>query len=129
MRPFGSSLALGSVGTQKLSEFAREQFHFRPGIGFDTKLSHPDPVPHHILGLTPPYHDIVCFGPRPRPHGFWTTHPGIALDAISLNFGVPTEPELSELPKGLVLGRDRNIYIRLRGSTPLGDVGCYNPPP
>ncbi|RXH99554.1 hypothetical protein DVH24_021356 [Malus domestica] len=26
-RPFGSSLALGSIGTPKLSEFAREQFH------------------------------------------------------------------------------------------------------
>ncbi|CAN6707170.1 unnamed protein product [Malus baccata var. baccata] len=32
------------------------------------------------------------------------------------------------LPKGLVLGKDGNIHIRLRGSTPLGDVGCYNPP-
>ena len=31
--------------------------------------------------------------------------------------------EPSELPKGLVLGRDRNIHIRLTGSTPLGDVG------
>ncbi|CAN6680172.1 unnamed protein product [Malus baccata var. baccata] len=29
------------------------------------------------------------------------------------------------LPKGLVLGRDGNIHIRLTGSTPLGDVGCY----
>ncbi|KAM1620696.1 hypothetical protein FF1_019291 [Malus domestica] len=32
------------------------------------------------------------------------------------------EPEVSELPKGLVLGRDENIHLRLRGSTPLGDV-------
>ncbi|RXI02493.1 hypothetical protein DVH24_002571 [Malus domestica] len=47
----------------------------------------------------------------------------------SLNFGVLMEPETSELPKGLVLGRDENIYIKLTGSTPLGDVGCYNPPP
>ncbi|RXH89079.1 hypothetical protein DVH24_006057 [Malus domestica] len=49
--------------------------------------------------------------------------------ANSLNFGVPMEPEASELPKGLVLGKDGNIHIRLTGSTPLGDVGCYNPPP
>ncbi|RXH84961.1 hypothetical protein DVH24_041729 [Malus domestica] len=32
--------------------------------------------------------------------------------ANSLNFGVPMEPEASELPKGLVLDRDGNIYIR-----------------
>ncbi|RXI06451.1 hypothetical protein DVH24_018493 [Malus domestica] len=45
--------------------------------------------------------------------------------ANSLNFGVLMEPEASELPKGLVLGRDENIHLRI---TPLGDVGCYNPP-
>ena len=39
------------------------------------------------------------------------------------------ESEVSELLKGLVLGRDGNIHIRLIGSTPLGDVGSYNPPP
>ena len=39
------------------------------------------------------------------------------------------EPEASELPKGLSLGRDENIHIRLTGSTPLGHVGSYNPPP
>ncbi|KAM2988363.1 hypothetical protein FF2_002458 [Malus domestica] len=44
--------------------------------------------------------------------------------ANSLNFGVSMEPETSELTKGLVLGRDGNIHIRLTGSTPLGDVGC-----
>ena len=33
--------------------------------------------------------------------------------------------EASELPKGLVLGRDENIHIRLTGSTPLNDVGSY----
>ncbi|CAN6552269.1 unnamed protein product [Malus baccata var. baccata] len=48
--------------------------------------------------------------------------------ANSLNFEVPMEPEANELPKGLVLGKDGNIYIRLTGSTPLGDIGCYNPP-
>ena len=47
---------------------------------------------------------------------------GIALALFSLNFGVPMEPEASELPKGLMLGRDGNIHIRI---TPLGDVGCY----
>ena len=49
--------------------------------------------------------------------------------ANSLNFEVPMESEASELPKGLVLGRDGNIHIRLTGSTPLGNVGSYNPPP
>ena len=68
----------------------------------------------------------------PFPHGFvfgnsratsqWVTHHGIALAPFSLNFGVPMEPEASELPKRLMLGRDGNIHIRL---TPLGDVGCY----
>ena len=57
-------------------------------------------------------------------HPFWE-----CSDPFSLNFGVPTEPETSELPKGLVLGRDENIYIRLTRSSPLGDVGSYNPPP
>ncbi|RXH97033.1 hypothetical protein DVH24_035701 [Malus domestica] len=32
------------------------------------------------------------------------------------------EPKASELPKGLVLGRDGNIHIRLIGSTPLGNI-------
>ena len=32
------------------------------------------------------------------------------------------EPEASELPKGLALGRDGNIHIRI---TPLGDVGSH----
>ena len=49
--------------------------------------------------------------------------------ANSFHFGVPMESEVSELPKGLVLGRDGNIHLRLTGSTPLGDVGSYNPPP
>ena len=35
------------------------------------------------------------------------------------------EPEANELPKGLVLGRDGNIHIRI---TPLDDVGSHNPP-
>ncbi|RXH90657.1 hypothetical protein DVH24_035421 [Malus domestica] len=84
-------------------------------------------------------HDIVHFGPRPRPHGFVSgnSHENFPVGHLSwdcsrtnsLNFGVPMEHEANELPKGLMLGRDGNIHIRLRGSTPLGDVGCYNPPP
>ncbi|KAM2685403.1 hypothetical protein EV1_046777 [Malus domestica] len=31
------------------------------------------------------------------------------------------EPKANELPKGLVLGKDENIHIRLRESTPLDD--------
>ena len=103
--------------------------HFLAGIGSDTKLSHPGPDP-------PPLHDIVHFGPRLRltvlflgTHtrtSQWVTHHGSALARYSLNFGVPTEPEANELPKGLTLGRDGNIHIRI---TPLGDVGSHNPPP
>ncbi|RXH82342.1 hypothetical protein DVH24_036683 [Malus domestica] len=73
-------------------------------------------------------HDIVCFGPRPRPHGFVSGNSDknfpvghLSWDcsrANSLNFGVPMKPETGELPKGLVLGRDENIHIRLIGSTP-----------
>ncbi|RXH74468.1 hypothetical protein DVH24_029189 [Malus domestica] len=55
----------------------------------------------------------------------WVTHHEIALASFLLNFGVPTEPEASELPKCLVLGRDENIHLRI---TPLGNVGCHNPP-
>ena len=47
----------------------------------------------------------------------WVTHHGIALARYSLNFGVSMNSEASELPKGLVLGRDGNVHIRLRGST------------
>ena len=35
------------------------------------------------------------------------------------------ESKASDLPKGLVLGRDENIHIRLTRSIPLGDVGSY----
>ncbi|RXH87477.1 hypothetical protein DVH24_034377 [Malus domestica] len=76
------------------------------------------------------FYDIIRFGLRPRPHGFVSrnSHENFSVDcsrANLLNFGVPMEPEASELPKGLVLGRDENIHIRLTGSTPLDDVGCY----
>ncbi|RXI09367.1 hypothetical protein DVH24_033984 [Malus domestica] len=72
----------------------------------------------------------------PFPHGFvfgnsrvtseWVTYPGSAMAYFSLNFGVPTKPEASELPKSLVLDRDGNIHLRI---TPPDDVECYNPPP
>ncbi|KAM1472316.1 hypothetical protein ACFXTO_043108 [Malus domestica] len=54
-------------------------------------------------------------------------HPSLDCSRANLlNFGLLMEPEASELLKGLVLGRDGNIHLRI---TPLGDVGCYNPPP
>ncbi|RXH86887.1 hypothetical protein DVH24_022160 [Malus domestica] len=81
-------------------------------------------------------HDIVRFEPRSRPHGFVygnshenfpVSHPSWECShANSLNFGVSMEPETSELPKGLVLGRDENIHIRLTRSSLLNDVRSYN---
>ncbi|RXH88235.1 hypothetical protein DVH24_042306, partial [Malus domestica] len=63
---------------------------------------------------------------RPRPHDFvfenlhekfLVGHPFWDCSrANSLNFGVPMEPETSELSKGLA--------YRIHS---LGDVGCYNP--
>ncbi|CAN6691947.1 unnamed protein product [Malus baccata var. baccata] len=59
----------------------------------------------------------------------WVTHHGVALARYSLNFRVPMNFEASELPKSLVLGRDGNMHIRLTGSSPLSNMGSYNPPP
>ncbi|RXH75814.1 hypothetical protein DVH24_039513 [Malus domestica] len=59
----------------------------------------------------------------------WVTHHGNALAPFSLNFGVPTEPEANEHPKGLVLYGGGHVHIRHRGSTPLDDVGSNNPLP
>ncbi|CAN6719438.1 unnamed protein product [Malus baccata var. baccata] len=76
---------------------------------------------HHstILSALGPDHALtVLFLGTPMKTSQWVTHHRIAL--------VRTP---SELPKSLALGRDETIHIRLRGSTPLGDVGCYNPPP
>ncbi|RXI06797.1 hypothetical protein DVH24_025933 [Malus domestica] len=76
---------------------------------------------HHrstILSALGPDHALTS-----RATSQWVTHPGSALAPFSLNFGVPTEPEASELPKGLVLGRDGNIHLRI---APLGNVGCYS---
>ncbi|RXH89181.1 hypothetical protein DVH24_031538, partial [Malus domestica] len=80
-----------------------------------------------------PIHDIVCFGPRPRPHNFVSVnsheqnfpvgHPLYDCSrAISLNFGVPMESEANELPKGLVLYGGEHVHIRHRGSTPMYDM-------
>ncbi|CAN6697547.1 unnamed protein product [Malus baccata var. baccata] len=71
------------------------------------------------LGL--PFRHGFVFG-NSRATSQWVTHHGSALATFSLNFGVPTEPETNKLSKGLVLGRDANIHLRI---TPLGDVGCY----
>ena len=97
--------------------------------------SRPGPPPQPGLDST----IARCFGPRPCPQGFVSGnshenfpmgHPSWECSrSNSLNFGVPTEPKASELPKGLVLGRDGNIHIRLTRSTSLGVVGSYNPPP
>ena len=92
---------------------------------------------HHISGplhhrstilsaLGPDYALTVLFLGTHTRTSQWVTHHGSALARYSLNFGVPMEPEASELPKGLALGRDGNIHIRI---TPLGDVGSHNPPP
>ncbi|KAM2598376.1 hypothetical protein TB2_036917 [Malus domestica] len=102
--------------------------HFRPGIGFDTICHIPGPFHHRstiLFVLSLPFPHGFVFG-NSRATSQWVTHPRSVLALFSLNFGVPMELEASELPKGLVLGRDENIHIRI---TPLGDVGSYNPPP
>ncbi|RXH96239.1 hypothetical protein DVH24_008743 [Malus domestica] len=68
-------------------------------------------VPPQHLKTTNSKHDIVRFGPRPRPHGFvfGNSHENFPVGHLSwecsrpnsLNFGVPMEPEASKLPKGL----------------------------
>ena len=89
----------------------------------------PGPLHHRstILSALGPGHalTVLFLGTHARTSQ-WVTHHGSALARYSLNFRVPTEPEGSELPKGLVLGRDGNIHIRI---TPLGNVGSHNPPP
>ncbi|RXH88843.1 hypothetical protein DVH24_000442 [Malus domestica] len=83
--------------------------HFRPEIGSDT-ICHIPSRSTTVARYCPlwAYHSLT-----------WVTHPGSALASFSLNFGVPMEPEASELPKGLVLGRDENIHLRI---LPLGEV-------
>ncbi|KAM1319661.1 hypothetical protein ACFX2H_004635 [Malus domestica] len=79
-----------------------------------------------LSALGPDYALTVLFLGTQTRTSQWVTHHGIALAHYLFNFGVPMESETSELPKGLVLGRDENIHIRIN---PLGDVGYYNPPP
>ncbi|RXH88547.1 hypothetical protein DVH24_000146, partial [Malus domestica] len=83
------------------------------------------PLHHHstiLSSLGPDYALTVLFLETHTRTSQWVTHHGIALARYSLNFGVPMEPKDSELPKGLMLGRDENIHIRI---TPLSDVGSY----
>ncbi|KAM2041111.1 hypothetical protein ACFX16_034957 [Malus domestica] len=80
-----------------------------------------------ILSALGPNSALTGFVSGNSHENFLVGHPSWDCSrANSLNFEVPMEPEASELPKGLVLGRDENIHIRLKGSTPLGDMGCYN---
>ncbi|RXH90081.1 hypothetical protein DVH24_032438 [Malus domestica] len=75
---------------------------------------------NHFLGPLQHHSTILSILGLPFPHATsqWVIHHGSAKATLSLNFGVPTEPEASEHPKGLVLGRDENIHLRI---TPLDD--------
>ena len=104
--------------------------YFSNSMWSEIVTSRPGPLPHpgldSILARYCPlwaYHSltVLFLGTHTRTSQ-WVTHHGIALARYSLNFGVPTEPEASELPKGLVLGRDVNIHIRI---TPLGNVRSH----
>ena len=97
------------------------------------KLSHPGPGSHHIPGtlhnrstilfaLGPDYALTVLFLGTHTRTSQWVTHHRSALARYSLNFGVSMEPEVSELPKSLALGKDENIHIKI---TLLGDVGSH----
>ncbi|RXH92682.1 hypothetical protein DVH24_033578 [Malus domestica] len=87
--------------------------HFRPWIGYDTKLSHPDPGLHHNSGSTPS--TILS-----------ALSPGHALTVLFLGTHEQLpKPETNELPKGFVLIGGVNVHIRLTGSTPTSDVGSY----
>ncbi|KAM2757557.1 hypothetical protein PS2_019292 [Malus domestica] len=88
----------------------------------------PSPLHHRstiLSALGPDYALTVLFLGTHTRTSQWVTHYEIALARYSLNFRVSIEPEACELQKGLMLGRDGKIHIRLTGSTPLGDVGCY----
>ena len=79
-----------------------------------------------LSALGPDYTLTVLFlGTHTRTSQWVTTHHGSALARYSLNFGVPMEPEASELPKGLTLFGGGYVHIRHRRSTPLGNVGSY----
>ncbi|RXI00188.1 hypothetical protein DVH24_037736 [Malus domestica] len=76
--------------------------------------------------LGPDYAIKVLFLGTHTKTSQWVTHHGIALARTRLTseFLRNLKP-VSSLPKGLVLGRDENIHIRLTRSTLPGDVGCY----
>ncbi|RXH98642.1 hypothetical protein DVH24_010967, partial [Malus domestica] len=63
-----------------------------------------------ILSALGPNHalTVLFLGTHASRTYQWTTHPGNALASFSLNFGVPTKPEASELPKDLVLKEARH---------------------
>ena len=89
----------------------------------------PGPLHHRntiLSALGPDYTLTVLFLGTHTRTSQEVTHHGIALTRYSLNFGVPMEPEASEFPKGLVLGRDENIHIRI---TPwaMWDVTIHPP--
>ncbi|RXI03142.1 hypothetical protein DVH24_003794 [Malus domestica] len=89
-------------------------------------LSHPGPGQITSPSRSTTCSTILSVLGLPFPHELTSnlvTHHGGAPATFSLNFGVPTESEDSELPKGLVLDMDVNIHLRI---TPMGDVGCYN---
>ncbi|KAM2855971.1 hypothetical protein PS2_000385 [Malus domestica] len=93
----------------------------RPGADhFPGMLHHRSMI---LSALGPDYALTVFVFRNSRATSQWVTHLGSALASFSLNFRVPTEPEASELPKGLMLGKNRNIHLRI---TPMGDVGSYN---
>ncbi|CAN6722037.1 unnamed protein product [Malus baccata var. baccata] len=97
----------------------------QPRLGSDTNR-HISGLLHHrstiLSALGPDYAFTILFlGTHTRTFQ-WVTHHGIALVRYSFNFRVPMESETSELSKGLVLDRDKNIHLRI---TPLGDVGSY----
>ena len=76
----------------------------------------PGPLHHRSMilsALGPDYTLTVLFLGTHTRTSSGSPHHGSALACYSLNFGVPTKPKASELPKGLVLGRDENIHIRI----------------
>ncbi|RXH80688.1 hypothetical protein DVH24_004602 [Malus domestica] len=91
----------------------------RPGVDHFPGLLHHCSTILSTLSLPFPYSFV--FGKSRATSQWvtqWVTHPGSVLAFFSLNFRVTMEPGASELLKGLVLGRDGNIHLRI---TLLGD--------
>ncbi|RXI09897.1 hypothetical protein DVH24_030250 [Malus domestica] len=83
---------------------------------------HPGPrlIRRTILSVFGPDHSLTVLFLGTHKRTFqWVIHLWIALARTRLTSKFL--PRSSELPKGIVLGRDRNMHIRLTGSTPLGD--------